>query len=82
MTRLKLALAQMRSEKGDWAGNLDRVEAYMGLPGAEGSDIVVFPEMSLSGYNDPAKFPDSVKTLDSEWVDRFVKLTGKYEIIA
>jgi len=82
MPRLKLALAQMRSEKGDWAGNLERVEKYMDQASAQGCDIIVFPEMSLSGYCDPWRFPESVQELDSEWVERFVRLTEKYGIAA
>lgn len=82
MTHLKIALAQMRSEKGDWEGNLRQVEHYMAAAKAEGCDIVVFPEMSLSGYNDPALFPESVQPLDSEWVKQFIDLTGKYRTIA
>jgi predicted amidohydrolase len=82
MPRLKLALAQMRSEKGDWAGNLERVERYMAQASAQGCDIVVFPEMSLSGYCDPTRFPESVQPLDSEWIERFVRLTGQYGITA
>jgi predicted amidohydrolase len=82
MPTLKLALAQMRCEKGDWAGNLERVERYMEQARAEGCDIVVFPEMSLSGYCTPARFPESVQALDSEWLERFVRLTKQYGIAA
>src|SRR6266849_6107929 len=77
---MKIALAQMRCEKGDWPGNLQRVESYMARASVDNCDIVIFPEMSLSGYNDPEKFPDSVQPLDSKWVTRFVSLTGKYRI--
>lgn len=82
MTTIKLGLAQMRSEKGDWEGNLARVEDYMERAKAEGCDIVVFPEMSLSGYNDPALFPESVQALHSELVDVFIKMTGQFGIVA
>ncbi|MEO8289242.1 MAG: carbon-nitrogen hydrolase family protein [Chloroflexota bacterium] len=82
MTEVKIGLAQMRSEKGDWAGNLERVEEYMAQARDEGCEIVVFPEMSLSGYCDPAKFPDAVGTLESPWVRHFVELTGKYRMVA
>ncbi len=54
----------------------------MAQASADNCDVIVFPEMSLSGYNDPAKFPDSVQPLNSEWVTRFVTLTGKYRIAA
>jgi predicted amidohydrolase len=79
---IKIALAQMRCEKGDWSGNLERIERYMAQSRAEGCDIVAFPEMSLSGYCDPTRFPESVQPLESKWVEKFVRLTGKYGIAA
>lgn len=82
MTTIRIALAQMRSEKGDWAGNLEQVESYMRQATARGSDVVVFPEMSLSGYCDPSRFPESVQTLDSPHMVRFVELTRRYGIAA
>lgn len=82
MTTLKIALAQMRCEKGDWPGNLERAEAYMARARAEECDIIVFPEMTLSGYNDPARFPESVQPIDSGWVQKFVELTRQYGIAA
>jgi predicted amidohydrolase len=80
--KLKIALAQMRSEKGDWHANLERIERYMAQARGEACDIVIFPEMSLSGYCDPALFPESIQPLQSDWVEKFVALTGKYSIAA
>jgi predicted amidohydrolase len=82
MPRLRIALAQIRSEKGDWPGNLERAERYMAQARAQHCDVIVFPEMYLSGYSDPAKFPDAVQPLNSEWIEKFVRLTGKYGIAA
>ena len=82
MVKLKIALAQMRCEKGDWPGNLAHTEEYMAQARSEKCDIIVFPEMGLSGYCDPARFPDSVQPLDSPWVQQFVDLTARYEIVA
>src|SRR3954452_23960565 len=82
MIKMKVGLAQMRSEKGDWQGNLDHAERFISDAKAQGCDIVVLPEMSLSGYCDPARFPHSVQTLASPWIARFVELTAKYAIAA
>jgi predicted amidohydrolase len=82
MTQLRMALAQLRCEKGDWAGNLARAAALMALARAAGCDIVVFPEMGLSGYCDPARFPAAVQPLDSPWVQQFVALAARHQIAA
>ncbi len=79
---LRIALAQMRSEKADWAGNLQRVEHYMAAAATQRCGIIIFPEMSLSGYNDPTFYPDSVQPLESGWVSQFIALTARYRIIA
>jgi predicted amidohydrolase len=80
--RLKIALAQMRCEKGDWAGNLARVEARMAEAAAAGCDVIVFPEMSLAGYCDPTRFPAAVQPLDGPGVRQFTALTERYPLAA
>ena len=42
----------------------------------------ILPEMSLSGYNDPAAFPESVQPLSSPFIEQFVALTSRYGIAA
>jgi predicted amidohydrolase len=47
---LKVALAQLNLLVGDVQGNLARVIAESRLAGEQGADLVVFPELTLSGY--------------------------------
>ena len=47
---MKLALAQVNPTVGDLAGNRGLVEATTEKARAAGAEIVVFPEMVLSGY--------------------------------
>lgn len=47
---MKIALAQINTTVGDIAGNRDRVLEVMGKAKAQGADIAVFPELSLTGY--------------------------------
>ncbi len=47
---LRLALAQINPTVGDLDGNKDKILAYMARARELGVDIVVFPEMSLTGY--------------------------------
>jgi predicted amidohydrolase len=72
---LRLALVQLRCEKGDLAGNLARHAQHIGAAAARGVDIVCFPEMSLTGYVDSLRMPHGVVALDSALVADFVALT-------
>ncbi len=47
---LKVALAQLNLLVGDVQGNLARVIAEGRRAGEQGADLVVFPELTLSGY--------------------------------
>jgi predicted amidohydrolase len=80
--KLRIALAQMRCEKGEWEGNLAQAEEYMRQAAREGCDVLVLPEMSLSGYCDPAKFPEAPQSLGSHLLARFVEMTARYGIAA
>jgi NAD+ synthase (glutamine-hydrolysing) len=48
--RLRLALAQVNLLVGDVHGNLARVRSEAGQASASGADLIVFPELTLSGY--------------------------------
>jgi predicted amidohydrolase len=73
---LRIALVQMRSEKGDIAGNLARIREQVADAARHGAEIVAFPEMSLTGYIDPARWPDAILDLDSPAVAQLTALTA------
>lgn len=50
MAGLKLALAQIKSAVGDLEGNSRHINEYIEMASSAGADIVVFPELSLTGY--------------------------------
>ena len=50
MTRLRIALAQANSTVGDLSGNAAAVLEWTRRAAAAGADLVVFPEMMLTGY--------------------------------
>ena len=50
MTRLRIALAQVNSTVGDLAGNAATVAEWTRRAAEAGADLVVFPEMMLTGY--------------------------------
>lgn len=47
---MRIALAQINTTVGDFAGNLDRIVRYAHRAAGQGADLVVFPELALSGY--------------------------------
>jgi predicted amidohydrolase len=54
----------MYCEKGATGENLERIRGYLREAQARRVDIVGLPEMSLSGYVDPLKYPQAVLNLD------------------
>lgn len=80
--KLKIAMSQMRCEKGDWEGNLRRTEEFMSEAAAQGCQVAVFPEMGLSGYCCDEHYREAAQPLDSPLVRRFVDMTTRYRIAA
>jgi len=50
MRKLKLALAQTNPTVGDIPGNLNHIKDMIGQARSEHADVVVFPELALTGY--------------------------------
>ncbi len=50
MPKLRIALAQVDSTVGDLAGNAETIVAWARRAAGRGADLVVFPEMMLTGY--------------------------------
>ena len=50
MSRLRVALAQVNTVVGDLTGNAGRIAGRIGEAGREGCDLVVFPELAITGY--------------------------------
>ncbi len=47
---MRIALAQINTTVGDFAGNVDRIVSYAHRALDRGADLVVFPELALCGY--------------------------------
>ena len=47
---MKIALAQINTTVGDFAGNIDRILKYAQCARERGADLVVFPELAICGY--------------------------------
>ena len=57
---MKLALVQMRCEKAAIGDNVRRMETFLNRAENLSADIICFPEMNITGYVTPRKFPGAV----------------------
>src|SRR5262245_14261513 len=48
--RLAIALAQLNPTVGDVTGNAEKVHRACAVAGGQGADLVIFPELFISGY--------------------------------
>ena len=75
---LRIALVQMRCEKAAIDQNLRIMSDVLGAASRRTVDIVAFPEMSITGYADPTRYPQAVLTLDCPQVNRFLEITRDF----
>lgn len=48
--KFSVALAQINCKLGDKKGNIEKMKSYVEMASERGAQLVVFPEMSLTGY--------------------------------
>ena len=84
---IKVSVVNFNAHWGDKEHNLQKILDYSELAAKEGSNLIVFPEMALTGYDDVAEIPKAQKmqTLLAETVpgpatDKVAELTKKYGI--
>lgn len=65
---MRIALAQINTTVGDFAGNVDRIVKYARHGVERGADLVVFPELALCGYppRDLVEKPEFVQRSEAE----------------
>ena len=67
---MKIALAQIDTTIGDFAGNVELIVKYAGCARDRGADLVVFPELALCGYppRDLLEKPGFIERSQSELI--------------
>jgi NAD+ synthase (glutamine-hydrolysing) len=60
---VRIALAQLNTTVGDLDGNVERMATWAARATSEGADVVLFPELAITGY------PPEDLVLRSEFVD-------------
>jgi NAD+ synthetase len=65
---MKIALAQINTTVGNFAGNIDRIMKYAQCARERGADLVVFPELALCGYppRDLVERPGFIRKSETE----------------
>lgn len=82
MNTLTIGLVQMRCEKGAVEQNLAAIQTTIRQAISRDVDIICFPEMSITGYLDPQRWPEAILRLDGPEVARFAAMTAGAPITA
>lgn len=77
---MKIALIQMHSTKGEIKENSEIMKRFFEKLSQEGVDIMVFPEMNLTGYFDDANYKKKALALTDIEVLEIVQLTNDTNI--
>lgn len=76
---MKICVAQTRSEKGNIKNNIENHFGWIELAVAEKSDLIIFPELSLTGY-EPELAKELATDLKDPRLDKFQKVSDSNEI--
>lgn len=76
---MRICAAQISSKKGDVRFNIDKHKKYIELAVSEQTDLIVFPELSLTGYEPKLAKKLSTKLKDPR-LEIFQHLSDIYEI--
>lgn len=70
----------MKCEKAAIDRNLDSMRAYIAASRDHGADLICFPEMNITGYIDPLRFPHAVISLDHRAIRQVVRFSEQYSV--
>jgi predicted amidohydrolase len=73
---LTIGLIQMRCEKAAMSENIEIMAHYIAEARERHVDILGFPEMNITGYADPTKYPEAILRLDGPEIAQVLKLTA------
>jgi predicted amidohydrolase len=76
---MKISVAQTRPIKGDVNANLEHHKKLIHLAADNKSELIVFPELSLTGY-EPTLAQDLATDIDDPRLDELQKISDRYNI--
>lgn len=76
----RISVAQVKSIAGNVKANLTRIKAKIAEAAAAGSELVVFPELSLTGLVNTAQAKEVAEPIPGESIDNLIDIAMKYHI--
>lgn len=76
---MRISVTQTRAVRGDILGNIERHKAMIDLAISNRAEIVIFPELSLTGY-EPNLAKDLATDLDDNRLDDFQQISDSRNI--
>jgi len=79
--KIKIALAQISCKRGDKAENIKKIESRVTRAKRQGADLVIFPELSLTGYTVRDQIYELAETIpghSTTVLEKIAKETGIY----
>lgn len=77
---LRIGIGQIECVRNDLARNLDRIADMVDRAQAENADLLVFPELALTGYLVDSRFSEAAVKLDGPQLDRLRELSQRVDI--
>lgn len=77
---MKISLAQVRSIAGDIPQNITRHKKWIDTAAAHQSDLIVFPELSITNY-EPKLAKDLAMQIDDKRLEVFQQLSDLYKMV-
>lgn len=79
---MNVAVVNFHSKWGDKAYNLERITGYMKSASKRGVDLIIFPEMCLTGYDDDTHVMKEEKMQVKNAESKYGPLAGELAILA
>lgn len=76
---MKICLAQTRPVKGDVQSNIERHKIMIDLAVSDGAEMIIFPELSITGY-EPELAKELATTENDDRFDDFQKISDANQI--
>lgn len=79
---ISVAVVNFQARWGDKAYNLERLMGYMECASKRGADLIIFPEMCLTGYDDDKDVPKEEKMQVKNAESKYGALAGELALLA